>query len=123
MYYIEIILILLLIISIFGYIFSVLREKYYLKKNIIILENKNIDQEDLKDLDIYFLLHKGVKFKAGDEVKIETDEKIYKGTLLGGKFNEGILKILTRSNEVKVVRLRSILEVKVTREYGKFFTS
>lgn len=123
MYYIKISLILSLIISILGYVFSIIREKYYLKNNIVIMDNKNVTKEDLEDLDINMLLYKGVKLKTGDEIKVVTDEKVYKGTLLGGKFNDGILKIITKSNEIREISLSSVLKVKVIREYGKFFTS
>lgn len=87
------------------------------------MDNKNVTKEDLEDLDINMLLYKGVKLKTGDEIKVVTDEKVYKGTLLGGKFNDGILKIITKSNEIREISLSSVLKVKVIREYGKFFTS
>lgn len=123
MIYIKIILIISLIVSILGYIFSVLREKYYLKKNIIIIDNKNIRKSDLNGLDMNSFIYNQVYLKTGDELKIITENRIYKGILLGGKFNEGIIRIVTKPNNIKEIKLNEILKLKVTKKYGKFFAS
>ncbi len=123
MIYIKIILIISLIVSILGYVFSVLREKYYLKKNIIIIDNKNIRKSDLNGLDMNSFIYNQVYLKTGDELKIITENRIYKGILLGGKFNEGIIRIVTKPNNIKEIKLNEILKLKVTKKYGKFFAS
>lgn len=118
-----IISIIFLVISLIGYFLVVMREKYYLKNNIIIIDNKSVSKEDFKDLDMTHMSYKGRKVKTGDEVKIITNEKkIYRGIFIGGKLKEGILKIVTLSDEVKELKIKSILNIKVVREYGKFFT-
>lgn len=123
MYYIKLLLVILLLISIMGYIYAVLREKYYLKNNIIIVENKNVTTEDFKDIDMNIFLCKGLRLKTGDEIKIKTTDETLKGTLLGGNFKEDILKIITKANRVEKVRVENILDLKLIKEYGKFFTT
>ena len=42
----------LFIFSIIGYILVVLKEKFFLKQNIILIDNKHLTQEDLDETDI-----------------------------------------------------------------------
>lgn len=121
MIYIKIILIISLILSISGYIFAVLREKYYLRKNIIIIDNKYIKKSHLKGLDMNSFIYNKIYLKTGDELKIITQKKTYKGILLGGKFNEGIIRIVIKPHNILEIRLNEILKLKVTKKYGKFF--
>lgn len=122
LYYIKIILIMGLIISLSGYFFVIMREKYYLKNNIIIIDNKSVRPKDFEDIDMKQMSYKGIKLKTGDELKIKMKNKTYKGTLIGGKFKEGVLKIITSSDEILELKVKNILDLKLTREYGKFFT-
>ncbi len=123
MRYIINILIIAFFVSIIGYILSVLREKYYLKNNIIIVDNKSLTSDDFKDIDMNQMSYNGLYLKTGDEIKIVTENnQTYKGTLLGGKFEDGILKVITKTDEILEFRVSKINKVKIIREYGKFFT-
>lgn len=123
MYYLRMVLIISLIISVAGYILVVLREKYYLNNNIIVLDNNSVTSDDFKDIDINQMSYGGIRLKTGDEVKIVTREKVmYQGTLIGGKLKDGILRMVTYSNEIKEIQMDNILKVKLVRAYGKFFT-
>lgn len=118
-----IISIILLILSLLGYILVVMRERYYLKNNIIIIDNMSVSEEDFKNLDMTHMSYMGKKVQTGDEVKIVTkDKKVYRGIFIGGKFKEGILKIVTLSDEIKELKIKSIINIKVVSGYGKFFT-
>ncbi len=122
LYYIKIILITSLVISLMGFLFATIREKYYLKNNIIIIDNNSLTEDVFEDIDINQMFFKGLKIKTGDELKIKTKDRTYKGILLGGKFKEGVIKILINSEELIELEVKNIIEVKLLREYGKFFT-
>ncbi len=123
MYYLRMVLIISLIVSVTGYILVVLREKYYLNNNIIVLDNSSVTSEDFEDIDINQMSYKGIRLKTGDEVKIVTRQKVmYQGTLIGGKLKDGILRMVTYSDEIKEIQMDNILKLKLVRAYGKFFT-
>ncbi len=108
--------------SLFGYVLVVLKEKYYLKKNIILIDNKHISNDEIEDADLYEFILDGTKLKAGDEVTIQTktNEK-YKGVVIGAIAKEHSIKIITYTNEVINLRIDTIREFKILGKYGKFF--
>ena len=69
--FITTILILLFIASIFGYIFTILKEKLYLKNNIIFIDKKVVTEEHLNEADLKEFLLDGLRVKAGDEIKLQ----------------------------------------------------
>ncbi|MGJ0848660.1 hypothetical protein ACR77J_18485 [Tissierella praeacuta] len=119
----QIILVLLFISSIFGYIFVILKEKIYLKNNIIIIDKKIVTQEHLNEVDMKEFILDGFRLKAGDEIKVITKEnKKYNGILLGAKKKDKSIMIVTHKNEVKFFTIDNILKFKIVSKYGKFFT-
>lgn len=70
------ILIMLLIVSILGYILVILKEKFYLKNNIILIDKKSVTQDDLDTTDLKEFFIDGTRLKAGDEIKVITKYKI-----------------------------------------------
>ncbi|TJX65672.1 hypothetical protein E8P77_09650 [Soehngenia saccharolytica] len=108
--------------SLFGYVLVVLKEKYYIKKNIILIDNKHISNDEIEDADLYEFILDGTKLKAGDEVTIQTktNEK-YKGVVIGAIAKEHSIKIITYTNEVINLRIDTIREFKILGKYGKFF--
>lgn len=52
LYYIQQFLILILIFSILGYILSVLKEKLYLKNNIIVINKRSVTEKHLEEADM-----------------------------------------------------------------------
>lgn len=122
LYYIQIILILLFIASIFGYIFAILKEKLYLKNNIIIIDKKVVTQEHLNEADMKEFILDGLRVKAGDEIKLITKEnKKYNGILLGAKKNDKSILMVTHRDEIKLFTIDNIIKFKVVSKYGKFF--
>ncbi|MBU5426458.1 hypothetical protein KQI41_08595 [Tissierella pigra] len=120
--YIQTILILLFITSIFGYIFVILKEKMYLKNNIVIIDKKTVTPEHLKEADMKEFILDGIRAKAGDEVKVITKEKKrYNGILLGAKKKDKSILMVTYKDEIKIFKIDNIEKFKILSKYGKFF--
>lgn len=122
LYYIQIISIILLIASIFGYIFSILKEKLYLKKNIIVIDKKAVTQEHLNEADMKEFIIDGLRVKSGDEIKVTTKgKKNYNGILIGAKKKEKKIVIVTHRDEIKQFEVEDISKFKIVSKYGRFF--
>lgn len=120
--FIEVVLVLLFITSIFGYIFVILKEKIYLKNNIIIIDKKIVTDEHLKEADMKEFILDGLRVKAGDEIKVITKEnRKYNGILLGAKKKDRSIMIVTHKDEIKSFMIDNILKFKIVSKYGKFF--
>lgn len=120
--YIIEISIILLIVSTFGYIFSILKEKLYLKNNMIVIDKKAVTQEHLNETDMKEFIIDGVRLKAGDEIKITTKEKKnYSGILIGAKKKDKKIVIVTHRDEVKQLKVENIIKFKIISKYGRFF--
>ncbi len=112
---------LLFITSIFGYIFSILKEKMYLRNNIIIIDNKKVTQEHLDETDMKEFILDGVKVKAGDEIRVITKEKKkYNGILIGAKKRDRSILMVTHDDEIKSFKIDNIIKFKILSKYGKF---
>ena len=116
------VIILLFITSLFGYIFVILKEKLYLKNNIIYIDKKIVTEKILDETDIKEFFLDGLRVKAGDEIKVVTKEKKkYNGILLGAKKNNNSILMVTHKDEIKDFNIDNILRFKVISKYGKFF--
>lgn len=113
---------LLFITSILGYIFSILKEKIYLKNNIIIIDKKIVTQKHLDETDMKEFIIDGVKVKVGDEIRITNKEKEkYNGILIGAKRQDRAILMVTHNDEIKMFKIDNILKFKILSKYGKFF--
>lgn len=120
--YILRILIVLFIASVSGYVFTVLKQKLYLKNNIIVIENKSVTQKELDEADMKEFVLKGKKLKSGDEIKIITANKDrIKGILIGIIKKEKTLLMVTYKDEIKKLKIDNIEKLKLICKYGKFF--
>lgn len=120
--YLEILFTVLLIVSIVGYILSTLKEKIYLKNNIIVIDKKAVTQEHLESTDMKEFVLDGVRAKAGDEIKVITKEKKkYNGILIGAKKIEKSIMMITYRDEIKSFNIDNISKFKITSKYGQFF--
>ena len=121
--FIQVFLIMLLITSIIGYILVVLKEKFYLKNNIILIDNKFVTQEHLNDTDMKEFFLDGTKLKAGDEIKVITRTKErFIGILIGATQKEKAILLVTHSNMILKFKIESISKFKIISKYGKFFS-
>lgn len=112
----------LLVLSIAGYILVVLKEKFFLKNNIIIIDNKHLTQEDLSETDINEFVFKGKRLKSGDEIQLITSRKEkLNGTIIGAKKDDDAIHIITYDNNVIKCKIENIYQFKVISQYGRFF--
>lgn len=112
----------LFILSIAGYVLVVLKEKFLLKNNMIVIDNKHLTQDDLSETDINEFIFKGQRIKSGDEISVITkkDEKV-QGIIIGAKKSEDAIHIITYNNDVIKCRIDNILKFRVVSKYGMFF--
>ena len=116
-------LIILLFTSVLGYILVILKEKKYLKNNIILIDNKHVTQEHLNYTDMKEFFLDGTRLKAGDEIRVLTskNEKII-GTLIGAIKKEKSILMITHKNKIVKFKVDNILQFKILSKYGKFFS-
>lgn len=108
--------------SVIGYIFTVIKEKHYLKNNMIVIENKSVTQKDLDEADIKEFVLNGVKVRFGDEIKIITDcNNKFKGILIGAVKEERSIMMVTYDNKVEKLDINNIAKFKIISKYGSFF--
>jgi len=105
-----------------GYVLIILKEKMYLNDNVIFLEHKDLNQEDMKNLNIKHFMLGSTEVMAGDEVKImlENNSKLV-GTVLGADKSNNTIAIVTKGNDITKLNIKSIRKLKVISRYGKFF--
>ena len=120
--YIQRILFILLIANILGYVLVVLKEKIYLKNNIIVIDKKTVTEDHLKEADMKEFTLDGTRVKSGDEIKVVTiaKEKI-QGILIGAIKKEKAILLVTHRNQIKKFDIDNISKFKVVSKYGKFF--
>lgn len=122
LYYIQQFLILILIFSILGYILSVLKEKLYLKNNIIVINKRSVTEKHLEEADMKEFVLDGSRVKSGDEIRIVTLGKDrFEGILIGAIRKERTILMVTHDDEIKKFNIENILKLKVISRYGKFF--
>ena len=122
LYYIQQILIFGLVISILGYILSVLKEKLYLKNNIIVINKKSVTEKHLEEADMKEFILDGSRVKSGDEIRIVTRRKDkFDGILIGAIRRDRSILMVTHDDEIKKFNIDNILKLKVISRYGKFF--
>ena len=124
LYYIQQILIFALVISVLGYILSVLKEKLYLKNNIIVINKKSVTEKHLEEADMKEFILDGSRIKSGDEIRIVTRRRDkFDGILIGAIRRERSILMVTHDDEIKKFNIDNILKLKVISRYGKFFNN
>ena len=119
--FIQNILILAFILSIIGYILVVLKEKLYLKNNIIIIEKKSVTNDHLNAADMKQFILNGTRVKSGDEIRVTTLAKDrFEGILIGAIKQEKSILMVTHSDQIKKLKIDNILKLKVISKYGRF---
>ncbi len=120
--YFQKILFVLLTASTFGYVLVVLKEKVYLRNNIIVINKKSVTQNHLEKADMKEFMLDGARVKSGDEVKVitKTKEK-FEGILIGAIKKERSILMVTHNDEIKKFNIDNILKFKIISKYGKFF--
>lgn len=120
--YIKYILIMFFIISVIGYIFSVLKEKLHLKNNMIVINKKSVTQNHLDEADMKEFVFDGNRVKSGDEVKVTLKgNKRLGGIIIGAAKKDRAIILVTHEDEVKKLNIDNIIKFKIISKYGKFF--
>ncbi|ABR48956.1 hypothetical protein Amet_2806 [Alkaliphilus metalliredigens QYMF] len=118
------VLVSLFVICFVGYVFTVLKEKYYLKNNVVYIENKNIEPKILDKVDIRHFMLGAIEIMAGDEIKVSLDNSNkLSGTVLGANKKENTIILLLSGEEVEFLNIKLIKKLKVISRYGKFFNT
>ncbi len=121
--YFKYLIIMLFIISVVGYILSVLREKLFLKNNMIVINKKSVTQDHLDEADMKEFIFDGNRVKSGDEVKVVLKgNKRLEGIVIGARKRDRIIILVTHKDEVKKLSIDNIKKFKIISKYGKFFT-
>lgn len=114
----------LFIFSVLAYILVVLREKMLLKKNVILIDNKHLTQEDINNTDINEFIYKGVSVRSGDGIKIVTKERdVLDGIIIGANKTESSVHLITHKNEIVKCPIKNIKKIKIIDKYGNFLSS
>ena len=116
------ILIMLFIVSIIGYILVVMKERFYLSENVIVLGKKSVTQELIDETDMKFFSIGGINIKSGDEIRIilSNNNKV-DGIVIGAKAIEKEILLITHKDEIKSFSIEKIKKVKLLSKYGSFF--
>lgn len=113
----------LFVVSLFGYILVIIKEKLYLKNNMIVIDNKHVTEEHLEETDLKEFYLDGRRIKAGDEIKvINKEKKNFYGTLIGAIAKEQSIMLITNKNKILKLKIEDIMEFKVISKYGKFLS-
>lgn len=121
-YDIQMLLIVLLSVSIFGYILVVVKEKIHLKDNVIVIEKDSVTQDFIDKADIRVFMLGDEELKAGDEIKLITsNNKQVAGIIIGARVKENDIILVTHKDEIKKLKVDTIKKIKVVSKYGRFF--
>lgn len=116
-------LITLLLVCFIGYFFVVIKEKFYLKNHIILIDQE-VEPDLLENIDVKHFMLGATEIMAGDEVKIQMDNLTsIRGTVLGVIKAEDSIALLTNTKGVASLKVSSIRKLKVISRYGKFFAN
>lgn len=116
------VLIVLFIVSIFGYFISILKEKKDLINNEITFQSDKISQNFLDELDLKIFKLGNLSLSIGDQIKIYLkNNNSIKGIVLGAKTKENILCILTLEDKVIELKVSKIKKLRILSRYGRIF--
>ncbi|MBS4539712.1 hypothetical protein GOQ27_14660 [Clostridium sp. D2Q-11] len=100
----------------------VIKEKVYLKNNTILIDNKVVTNDHIKETDISEFLIGELKVRSGDEISLVlNNEEKFNGIIIGAKKRENLLLLVTHSNEIMRLKVNKIRKIRVVSKYGKFF--
>jgi len=120
--YLKYFFIMLLLVSIIGYILVVFKEKMTLMDNTIIINKKSVTQEHIDEADLKVFVIDGITLKSGDEIRVFLSKNIkIEGILIGAKLKDKEIVVVTHDDEVKKLKMDLVRKIKVVSKYGKFY--
>lgn len=96
----------------------------YIRKNIIVIENKYLTKDDIEEIDMNEFILRGIRVRSGDEIKVITlNRKTLNGTLIGGNKRNKAIHMITFDNKIKKLETDNISKFKIISKYGKFLNN
>lgn len=112
----------LFLVAIFGYLMSLLKEKYDVVNNRITFKSKKITQTFLDELDLKIFKLGNINLSIGDQIKIYlNNNNSVKGTVLGAKRKDNTLCILTLEDKIMELKVSKIKRLRIISRYGRIF--
>ena len=116
------ILITLFLVSIFGYVIVVMKEKSHLKDSTIIIDKRSVTQDLIDQAEIQIFMLGSEEIRTGDEIKLITsNNKKLEGIVIGARIKQNELMLVTHRDEVTKLKVDMIKKIKVVSKYGMFF--
>lgn len=117
-----IIVILLLAVSVLGYIMAVLKEKLDLYHDQVRIPSQNLTQMDLDSVDLKAFRVGKVNLMIGDQIMVYLKDNVkIRGTVLGARKKDNSLCLVTPRDEFLALSVPNIRRLKVVTRYGKLF--
>lgn len=114
------ILTVLFIVCIVGYVAATMKEKVYLSKDMIVINNRNISQKDIDNVDTRCFSIGSIKIMSGDEIKIvQSNLEVVKGMVIGANIQKKTIVVAENSKPVEICT-KGIKKIKIISRYGKF---
>ena len=114
--------IVLLIASMFGYVFAVMKEYFDFKNKRVVIKSKIVNQDYLDNLDLQIFKIGHIRLKSGDIIKIYSSFKEnIQGTVLGAQKEENSVILLLKNDEIVTYKISDINKLRVISRYGSLF--
>jgi len=112
----------LLMLSVMGYLLTVLKETLDFKRAVVRFKSRRVTQSLIDQYDVKIFKLGGRRVNIGDEVKIvlENEEQL-KGCVLGARKKLNSLALITELDEIVELNIRQIRKLKIVTKYGRLF--
>lgn len=117
----EVYLMLGLLVAVVIYGVLLVLEKKNLMNFKIPIKSKKVTQTYIDSLDYTAFKLGKTRLNIGDEIKVITKAKTFKGMLLGARKKDEALCLLSRDDEIQELSISSIYRLKVLQKYGRIF--
>lgn len=117
-----IITMLLLGVSIFGYVMAVIKEKIDLFHNQVHIPSQKLTQLDIDAIELKAFRVGKVNLMTGDQVQVYLKDNMkVRGTVIGARKRDNSLCIVTSRDELLTLSVQTIRKLRVVTRYGKIF--
>lgn len=118
----ELVIFLTLFLSIFGYIFSVMKEWNDHRNFRVTIKSESVTQEVFDEIDFKTFKFDNQEMWAGDEIRIrKRDNRSIKGILLGAQEKGMILWLVDCKDQILKIPVKEIRSLRIHTKYGRFF--
>ncbi len=122
MEFLMIITMLLLGVSVFGYVMTVLKEKMDLYHDRVHIPSQKLTQMDIDSVELKAFRVGKVNLMIGDQIQVYLKDNVrIRGTVLGARKKDNSLCLVTSRDELVTLSVPAIRKLKVVTRYGKIF--